>query len=191
MEINIRPEKNEKEIKEINDAKRNGDRVEIAEITRRENEVKTVAENNGIGVVSFEHQRDASMADMANNRKIQALEFNSDGTVKRTPTKYAAVNLESYYINRAKVQKGKIYVVTDYRAIMEQPTGRVYAKLIPAYVIARNKETNALYLEKVVNISDQEFLADFTDSFTTERMAEIKPLLDAGIGVTKLDDFGI
>lgn len=163
--------------------------TDLRETLDKADQVKPIAEHNGMQIVTFADQRDIAVADMVNKVGLDTVQFNPDGTVARTPGRYAAVNPDHYYINRFKRVKDSIYVVMDYRAIQDLPSGSVYAKQIPAYVIKRDAEKK-LVLDKVVTVSDTEFMSDFTHILSREAMAQIKPLLDAGVGVT-VDDLGI
>ncbi len=160
--------------------------MDLREVLKKTEHIEPIGEDNGIKLVSFEEQRDMAQLDIMEKPDMGILSMNPDGTVARTPTRFAAVNLENYYLNRYK-QKNKttIMVVTDYRAIKEQATGRVYAKMIPAYEITRID--GVLTLSRTVNISDGEFIADFTHTLNREAMKQIMPLLVAGVGVTHDD----
>lgn len=162
---------------------------ELREMMDKVEKIKPVAFVNGVGVVSFEEQRDAALLDKMENRGLDTVQYNPDGTVARTPVRFAAVNLDNYYINRYKRVKDSYYIVTDYRAIRDQATGSVYLKTLPAYVIKRD-ENKKLVLDRVVNVSDVEFVSDFTHSLNREAMAQIVPLLVSGVGVTS-DDLAI
>ena len=161
----------------------------LQEIIDKTKDVKPIAEHNGIGIVSFEEQRDLAQLKKLEDPGLETIQMNPDGTVARTPVRFAAVNLDNFYINRYKRVKDSLYIVTDYRAIMEQQTGGVYAKQLPAFVVKRDADKN-LILDKVVTVSDTEFLADFTHTLNREAMAQIMPLLVSGVGVTT-DDLGI
>lgn len=163
--------------------------TELRELIDRGDSIKPLKEENGIKIVSFEEQRDAATLDAMNNTGLDTVQYNRDGTVARTPVKYAAVNLDSYYINRYKRVKDAYYIVADYRAIKDQADGNIYLKQIPAYVIKRGDDKK-LFLEKVVTISDTEFVADYTHSLNREAMAQVLPLIVNGVGVTT-DDLAI
>lgn len=164
---------------------------ELKDLMERAEQVRPVAEINGIKVVSFEQQRDLALLDYREGREndLGTIQMNPDGTVARTPVKFAAVNLDLFYINRAKRVKDKLYVVTDSRAIREQSTGSVYLKQIPTFVIKRG-ENKELVLEKVVTVTDAEFVSEFTYILNQSAMAQILPLLTTGIGITT-GDLGI
>lgn len=158
--------------------------TELRDLIDRTENVKPIAEGAaGVKVVTFDQQRDLATMDAMNDTGLNLVQYNEDGTVARTPVKYAAVNPAHYYINRYKKVKETLYVVRDYRAIREQDSGSIYVKTLPAYVIKRD-EDKKLVLEKVVNISDTEFLADFTKILSREAMEEILPLITQIDGVT-------
>ena len=160
--------------------------INLKEAIEKTEKIKPVAIQNGVPIVSFEEQRDLAVLEKMTSPGMGDLAFNPDGSIARTPVKAAAVNLDNYYINRYKKVKNTLLVVTDYRAIKEQSTGSVYLKQIPAYVIARDGE-GELYLSSVVNVSDNEFIADFTHTLNREAMSQIMPLLINGVGVTADD----
>lgn len=163
--------------------------VSLRDVMDKTKDVQPVGEHNGVQIVGFDEQRDMAQLDILENRSLGTVQMNPDGTVARTPIRFAAVNLDNYYINRSKRVKDSLYVVTDYRAIKEQPTGVVYLKQIPAYVFKRD-EKKELYIDKVVTVSDTEFITDFTHTLKREAMAQLMPLIAAGVGVTT-DDLGI
>lgn len=166
-------------------------KAELKDLIDKTDKIQPVTTVNGVQVVQFSEQRDlAQMEKMMGNDTLGTLQMNPDGTVARTPVKYAAVNMDYYYINRYKKVKDSYYIVTDFRAIQEQQTGTVYAKQIPAFVIVRDKETGSLKIDKTVMVSDTEFVADFTHMLNREAMAQIVPLLANGVGVTS-DDLAI
>lgn len=150
--------------------------MSLREILDRAERVKPVAEINGKKVMSYEDLRDISTAQINEGGKINIVEFNPDGTPKNSMTENVATNLDHFYINRFKTVDKEMFVVRDYRAISEQSTGRVYAKRIPCYVVKRN-EKGKLYLDRMVTVSDDEFIAEFTHILDHKSMAEVLPLL--------------
>lgn len=159
--------------------------MSLKEILERAERVKPVAMLNGHNVMSYEDLRDVSTAEINDpTAQIGVLSFNPDGTPRATPTRNVAVNLDHFYINRFKTENKELFLVRDYRAISEQSTGRVYAKRIPCYVIKRN-DKGKLYLDRMVTISDDEFIAEFTHILDHKSMAEVLPLLNNGMDTTK------
>lgn len=164
----------------------------LKDMIEKTEKIEPITVVNGIKVVQFSEQRDLAQVEkmIPESGGLDTIQMNPDGTVARTPVRYAAVNLDYYYINRYKKVKDSLYIVNDFRAIQEQQTGAVYAKQIQAYVVSRDKVSGNLQLDKTVMISDTEFVSDFTHTLNREAMAQIVPLLANGIGVTT-DDLGI
>lgn len=157
----------------------------LKEIIAKTENIEPLGTVNGQPIISIEDQRDMALVDhMTGNKTLDTVQFNPDGTVARTPGGTLAVSPEYYFINRCKKVKDAIYVVTDYRAIKEQESGNVYMKSIPAHVVKRN-DSGSLVVDKIVTISDSEFISDFNLILDREAMAQIKPLLETGVGVTK------
>lgn len=160
--------------------------TELKDLIRKTEEIKPIGRENGKDVVSIEDQRDqAYLEHLTGQSTLGAVKFNPDGmTVARTPgSNTVAVNPDTYFMNRIKKVKNALYVVTDYRAIQEQGSGNVYLKQIPAHVIKRD-DNGRLFREKTVMITDQEFIGDFIEKLDREAMAQIKPLIEAGVEVT-------
>lgn len=165
--------------------------AELKDLIAKTEAIKPITTVNGVKVVEPSEQRDlAVLAKMTDDETLGTLELNPDGSIARTPVKYAAVNPEYYFINRYKRVKDSLYVVTDFRAIMDQQNGSIYAKQIPAHVITRDKESGNLKLDKTVMISDTEFVADYIHKLNREAMEQIVPLIANGVGVTA-DDLAI
>lgn len=157
---------------------------EMAELYKRAEEVKPLAEKDGQKFVNFE---DASILNSINAQepKTGLQTRNRDGSLASTGKTVHAINPDYFYANRYKVKGKKLIIVsghtTDgYRCIAEQASGRVFLKTIPAYVIARDEKTKELFLEKQIVISDTEFVSDFTSKLDNKSMAEILPLLMVG-----------
>lgn len=157
----------------------------LKEIIEKTENIKPMGTINGKPVISIEEQRDMALLEhMTGQEKLDTVQFNPDGTVACTPGGTLAINPDVYFINRCKKVKDTLYVVTDYRAIQEQGSGNVYMKSIPAFVIKRD-EKGSLALDKVATISDTEFISDFDLILDREAMAQIKPLVEQGVGVTR------
>lgn len=166
------------------------DTNELKKLIEKAEKVKPMGEENGKQIVSIEEQRDLALLEhMTGSSKLGTVKFNPDGSVAGVPSSNVAINPDIYYRNRYKKVKDSLFVVVDYRALQDFSRGVIYTKAIPAFVIKRN-EDKKLCLEKVVTVSDTEFLADYTHILNREAMAQILPLIDAGVGVTS-DDLGI
>lgn len=146
--------------------------------------IKPMAEKNGQLYVSFE---EASILNSVNaeegNEGTGMQTRNPDGSIASTGKRVHAINPDYFFSNRYEVKGKKLHVVsghepTGYRCIKEQKSGHVFVKTIPCYVIARDEEKN-LVLEKVITISDTEFISDFTNTLDHKSMAEVLPLITA------------
>lgn len=161
---------------------------DLKELLEKTENITPIGTENGQKIVTIEEQRDlAYLEHMTGGSQLGTVQFNPDGmTVARTPGGTVAVNPDTYFINRYRKVKEALYVVTDYRVIKEQDSGNVSLKTIPAHVIKRD-EGGGLYVDKTVMISDAEFIADYTNILNREAMAQIKPLIDTRVEVTRSD----
>ena len=161
----------------------------------RDEKVTPVSNVNGTPLVSFEKQRDVAVEAMKNRVDFPERTMNPDGTIAKTFYATAAVNMEQFYDNRYRVvEEGevkKIELVTaqttdGYRAIKDQSTGRVFQKLVPVYVFKRQGKD--LVFDKLSNVSDNEFISEFTHKLSADVMKDILPLIpvDASVAEDKL-----
>lgn len=171
---------------------------EMAELYRKAEEVKPLAEKDGEKFVNFE---DASVLNSVNAQEPRTgmQTRNADGSLASTGKTVHAVNPDYFFANRYKVKgaKGnqKLIVVSGhtpdgYRCIKEQASGRLFIKNVPAYIIVRN-DKGELALEKQTMISDTEFISDFTNKLDNKSMAEILPLITAVGGEVNTDTMPI
>lgn len=160
------------------------DRRETMELLSKEEEIRKnriIAEKDGAVYVTFE---DAAVLNSANAYDPQGTGIimrNPDGSVASTGKRVHAVNPAYFFANRYKVKSKKLYVVSGhtiegYRCIKEQSTGHTFIKTIPCYVIVRG-EDGKLALDKVVSITDTEFISDFNSELNQQSMAEILPII--------------
>ena len=155
-------------------------RDRMKELYQKVDNVKPLAEKDGEVFVTFE---DAAVLNSynADEPSTGMQTRNPDGSIAKTGKTVHAVNPDYFFMNRYKVKGKKLIVVsghtTDgYRCIKEQASGRVFIKMIPAYVIARDSDGNLVF-EKQTMISDTEFISDFTNKLDNKSMAEILPLI--------------
>lgn len=145
----------------------------IKEMLERAEAVKPIAEIDGVKLVSFEDYRDTAVAEKINgNGDVGVRTMNPDGTVASSFHRYAAVNPEHWFCNRYKKDGKRLKVVTDYRAIKEQDSGRVYSARLIAYVIERIEGN--LVCTGTDYISDEEFVKSFTHKLDLEGAADVK-----------------
>lgn len=159
--------------------------MSILETLKQAEAVKPLMTKNGIKVVSFEDAKLLSEAERIEgvpDTGIRAM--NPDGSMARSRVTVAGVNKDVLYENRyrlikegeGKDEKAKIQIVVDKRAIKDQSTGKIYTARVPAYQIIR--ERGKLKVEKVLTVSDIEFIGDFNSKAGEKDMVEILPLLD-------------
>jgi len=149
----------------------------ISEVLERAKEIEPIAVKNGATIVSFADAMTLANADMVEGKSDLGMRaYNPDGTIARSKARFVAINVDSYFANRYKVKSKKMYVVTDYRAIKEQNTGKCYIKNVPCYVFYRD-ENGKLAIEKVMTVSDSEFISEFTNTLNNKTMAELLPLI--------------
>lgn len=144
----------------------------IKEMIERAEAVKPIAEVDGVKIVSFEDYRDTAVAAKINGTgDIGVRTLNPDGTVAASHHEYAAVNVDSWFCNRYKKDGKKIKVVTDYRAIKEQQTGRVYTARLIAYVIERIEGN--LTCTGTDYITDEEFVKNYTHKLDVDGASDV------------------
>ena len=160
-----------------------GRKERMKELYEKVDNIKPLAEKDGEVYVTFE---DAAVLNSYNadepNTGMQTR--NPDGTLASTGKTVHAVNPDYFFMNRYKVKGKKMIIVsghtTDgYRCIKEQASGRVFLKVIPAFVIVRDAD-GKLALEKQTTISDVEFISEFTNKLDNKSMAEVLPLITVG-----------
>ena len=150
----------------------------ILEALKAAEKVKPIATKNGLDIVTFEDQHVLAQKELVDGDGLGDRVIDERGFPKRSRTLNAAINPDHLCINRYRLIGDEIQVVTDYRAIKEQSTGRVYLKSLPAYTIKRvNKE---LVLGKTVMVSDAEFIGEFTHTLNNASMLKILPLIAHG-----------
>ena len=143
--------------------------------------VKPLAEKDGQLWVSFDEAATLNSVNAEEGSKTGMQTRNRDGSIASTGKTVHAVNADYFFLNRYKVKGKKLHVVsghtpTGYRCIREQSKGRTFVKSIPCYVFARD-ENKKLVLEKVITVSDSEFISEFTNTLDHASMAELLPLI--------------
>lgn len=154
--------------------------------------IKNVAANAyGTSLVSFAEQRDTNVGIMKENVDVGYTEMNPDGTLARSAYVTAAVNFESFYDNRYRVigdEEKVLQLVTaqttdGYRVIREQASGRVFQKLIPVFEFKRKGKE--VIFDKLSNVSDTEFVSEFTHKLSAEEMKKLIPLIPVDASVAE------
>ena len=156
-------------------------RENLRQLFEDADKVVPIAEKDGQKICTF--------ADAATLNSVNAYEGegtgvqvrNPDGSVASTGKTVHAINPNYFFANRYKVKAKKMYVVSGhepngFRCINEQERGRIHIKTVPCYVFSRN-EKGELELEKVITVSDTEFISDFTHTLNNKSMAELLPMI--------------
>ena len=160
----------------------------ILNILKMAEAVDPIVERNGMKIVNYEDANILAAEEMIEGRDEMGIPtMNPDGTVARCNARFAAVNEDSFYENRFRVIKDgkeqKVQIVVDRRAIRDQSTGKIYTARVPAYQIKR--EDGRLKVEKILTVSDNEFIGEFVEKAGRKDMVEIMPLLDnAGLDIS-------
>lgn len=155
----------------------------ILEILENAKDAQPIGEINGKKAYSFRDYMDVTTASLYNKETLDLTRYNPDGSPAATPAPNVAVNVETTFMNRFRVREDRLDVVTDYWAIKEQSSGKIPYKQIPCYVIKRDGKN--LKLEKMINVSDREFLEEFTGQLDRDAMELIQPLLVNNSGIEK------
>lgn len=144
----------------------------IKEMLERAQAVKPIAEVDGVKIVSFEDYRDTAIAEkVEGNGDIGVRTLNPDGTVAASYHRYSAVNPELWFSNRFKKDGKKLKVVTDYRAIKEQDTGRIYSAKVIAYVIERIEGN--LVCTGAEYTTDEDFIKSYTHKLDIDGASDV------------------
>ena len=153
-------------------------------IESEKGKVKPIAERNGVKIVDYADAKELSDLEMyAPTPDTGDRTFNPDGSLARTRTLHLAINPERRFNNRyrlkGKLGERKMQIVVDYRALQEQASGRVYLANIPCYEISKGSD-GEFKLDRIITVSDSEFISEFTDKLSVELMMKIAPLLEDG-----------
>lgn len=177
------------------------------EIFQNGRNVKPVANINGVDVYDNKTAQAAIMYELlsddskvSGNVGFNMLQVTPDGKGYRSSAKkYKIADIDSYYTNRYKTGRGKAgdklvkeyHVVTDYRAIMEQSSGKCYTESILVYKIGAVKDDESgevsLVFNGTKNITSAEFIKDYKATLDNDSMAEVLKVINdqANIGLTK------
>ena len=153
--------------------------MSMKDVLETAEKVEPLAKVNGVEIMSFRDANAKTQADMVENAPDPGIRtMNPDGTVARSYTRYAGVNIERILEEEDGDgnKKKKLQVVVDHRACDEQASGRVYLNLIPAYVISRGYQKK-LKIERVETISREDFVKNFSRKLDREAMNDILPLI--------------
>ena len=147
---------------------------ELEEYTKRKDKVKVLFEEDETSTVAMDDWKIETIRKCRNDKfsKLKSRKVNPDGTLKKTATMVAGINLNYYFDNRYFADEDKIYVVKDIRAIDDIKRGIIYTTKIKCYVLDRNKN-NKLKVKEITYISDKEFIEKFTHTLNNNAMEEV------------------
>lgn len=175
----------------------------LQEVMDAAREVTPIAERNGTKILNYQ-----DYATLASQRNIEEKNgelvdtgdrtINPDGTIGKSRTPFTAVNESKVFDNRYRI-KGKIgpdremQVVIDERIMNDLQNGRELCakKQVPCYCIKKNEE-GVYYLDRMIMVSDVEFMAEFTEKLNPTLAKELWMLFEsAGADVPTADTMPI
>lgn len=175
----------------------------ITDVLDAAREVEPIAERNGTKIVSYEDYvtlaSEAGIKEKNGERTDTGdRTINPDGqTIGRSRTPFTAVNENKIFDNRYRL-KGKMgdremQVVIDERIMNDLQNGRELCakKQVPCYCIKKNEE-GVYYLDRMIMVSDVEFMAEFTEKLNPTLAKELWMLFEsAGADVPTADTMPI
>lgn len=152
----------------------------MAEILNDASKVKPIFRTGGRDVYAAEDAQKLNKAELMEERatgrvELGARDVNPDGTYSSCRANNVAIDPATFFDNRFR-KVGQTYeVVTDYRAVKEQETGRIYTDNIVVHVI--HKEDKKLAVKETKTISASEFIKSFKQKLDVGSMASIYAIL--------------
>lgn len=152
----------------------------MAEIVNEAGKIKPVAVVNGRKVFTAPDAQILNKAALMEEKALGSVDLgvrpvNPDGTFAGCRVRNVVVDPENLFNNRFKKDGNTYEVVTDYRAIKEQASGRVYTDNIPVTVI--HKQNGKLEVKHVKMISADAFVRDFKQKLDLKSMISIFDLI--------------
>lgn len=154
----------------------------MEQILKQAEEVKPISTVDGTPVVSYEDGAILSSKQMINEKlgeevDLGDVEVNPDGTIARSRAAVIVLNENKRLMNRyrtiGKKGGGKLLqVVTDYRAVKEHGTGKVYVARVPAYEFER-EESGKLVMTRQLTVEASDFISKFDEELNNEAMYEV------------------
>ncbi len=160
----------------------------ILEEILQQTKAEPIARINGIDVFDFTEGQKMNKLHLAEEKltgksdELGEREVSSDGMhFSNSKTRVKVINPERYFSNRFRVKKNGnkkvLEMVTDYRAIEEQQSGRIYTNVINSYLIG--KEGNDMKVVGQDKVSDKVFCNEFTSTLSVQDAVKIFQLIDA------------
>lgn len=154
----------------------------MEEILKQAEEVKPISTVEGTPVVSYEDGAILSQKQMINDKlgeevDLGDVEVNPDGTIARSRASVIVLNEDKRLMNRYRLMGKKgggklLQVVTDYRAVKEHGTGKVYLARIPAYEFERD-ESGKLVMTRQLTVEAGDFISKFSEELNNTAMHEV------------------
>lgn len=154
----------------------------MEQILEQAKKIQPIAEVNGAKIVDYTDASVLSAKELINDKlgenvNLGDVEVNPDGTIARVAVPVIAMNEDKRLMNRYRVvgKKGGgklLQVVTDYRAVKEHSTGKVYLARIPVYELERN-DSGKLLLIRMTTVSADDFIGKFDEQLNNEAMYEV------------------
>lgn len=169
---------------------------QLLEVLTEAADVKPILDMNGKKLYTFDGSVKKSAADMLNKKagfaeaELGHRELGpSQDNYRRINKKHAAVDPSALFNNRYKKETGSkaggkptaIYtIVTDYKALQFQQTGQVHDNIVGYQVKVSKDEKGVLTSElvRLVQVSGQEFVNDFTRKLSPRDMQAILPQIN-------------
>lgn len=155
--------------------------MSILEEVLHETEAKPIAKINGVDVYTYAEGQKVNRLHLAEEKitgkqdEIKERPTTADGMhYLHSETKVSVINPERYFLNRFRqtTYNGAkaIEIVTDYRAINEQKSGRIYTNVVNTYILGEKQvnKTKKLELLAQSTVSDKEFCTDFRQKLGVE-----------------------
>lgn len=154
----------------------------MEEILQEAKLVKPIAETNGSKIVDYEDAATLNAEEiikqkLGENVNLGDVEVNQDGSLAKVYVPVIAMNEDRRLMNRYRLigKKGGggklLQVVTDYRAVKEHGSGKVYLARIPAYELER--VDGKLVLVRQITVSADDFISKFEEQLNNEAMHEV------------------
>lgn len=172
-------------------------RDQMRELFDKADKVKPIIEKDGQVYVSFE---DAAVLNSINSYEGKGTGMqvrNKDGSLASTGKTVHAISPDRFFDNRYKKKNKTTMLVVSghdndgYRCIKEQEKGNIFIRNVPCYVFVRDAESGELRLDKVITVSDSEFISDFTNRLSNKAFAELLPMIIAFGSDLSVDDMPI
>lgn len=183
--------------------------ADLRKILSEADDTKVLFRSNGKNVRTFNDTVAVTNAKMVEEKAfgkepdLGERELDENGNYKELNKPDVAIDPKTFFSNRFRYvdtvgEDGEtektLEVVDDYRAIKEQPSGRIYTTHVTAYVLKRAKKGRGkgdLVLAGTKLIEDIDFIREFTAKLSPEAMIQVKQAITTGRSVVDADGVDI